>query len=169
MTVQSLSFKTLTKETEMSENLIFIPAFHTVDLLHDLIVKKNFSAAGTRDASPIFVAFRQTEIFIQNAENVTVPDVAAVLALSIVRAEGYIDGNNQAAYAAMNLTLSMNGMQLNADKETVVQAIVKASKTGGDRTELAEFLEQHCIEDPVYQALFEHQERLLSAADMLFE
>lgn len=133
-----------------------VPSVAQIIDLHDCIVQRTGGAHGIRSMFAIESAWARTEAHQYYQAGITPIQVAATLCVSVAKAHGFVDGNKRAAYAALNLTLQFNGMQITAQNDDTVRKLISSAAGKGGPQELEAWLKENSQEDPVYQALFDY-------------
>lgn len=116
----------------MSEPL-FPPAEAIIDI-HTELLSEHGGAPGLRDRGALEASVARGRQIIAYAEGpVTVFDLAAALCVSILRNHPFVDGNKRAGFAALGMTLLMNGLHLDVSEREAADMIM--SVAAGERSE----------------------------------
>ena len=114
--------------------------------LHKLLLQQTGGAEGIRDLGALESAVAQPSMTFAETElypNLT--DEAASLAFSLIKNHPFIDGNKRTGHAAMEVTLLLNGYEIEADIDTQEQVILNVALSELSRDELIRWLEQHLV------------------------
>ncbi|MCE6958048.1 type II toxin-antitoxin system death-on-curing family toxin [Cereibacter sphaeroides] len=137
----------------------------SIQRLHDRIIERVGGASGLRDLNLLLGAWARVETSLFYDRDLDTIDVAARLAVSIVKAHAFVDGNKRAAHGALAMTFAMNGFHLSAAPEDTCRAIVAAAAAPDGVADFTAWLRGHARPDPVYQALFDHDRGLQQDGD----
>lgn len=124
--------------------------------LHDRTLSVTGGAAGLRSREGLEAGFARVEMKQQYFPDSDVCSVAALLCASLIKAHCFTDGNKRAAYGAMRMTLTMNGMDLFVPVDEAVSIIVDVASGALTEEDLTHWLHEHAVTDPVYGGLFEY-------------
>jgi len=138
---------------------ILLPDINHIIQLHDRIILATGGVEGLRSPDALASAWSRAEAIRFYDKGASTYEVAAGLCVSIAKAHAFVDGNKRAAYGALNLTLQMNSLKIEAQSDEVVDVIVSNASGNGRMEKLAAWLSVHCVADPVYQALFDFDAR----------
>ena len=70
---------------------------------------------------------------------------AARLCLGIAKNHAFIDGNKRTAAHAMLIFLSLNGIELEYEQESLARIVLKVVENEADETDLLNWIEKHKI------------------------
>jgi len=68
------------------------------------------------------------------------------LGFSLINNHPYVDGNNRIGHAAMEVTLLMNGFEIQADVDTQEAVILAVAASEMDRQCFLEWLHNHVVQ-----------------------
>jgi len=113
-----------------------------IQAVHDEQLSEHGGATGLRDAGLLESALaRPLNLAAYGQPDIT--DLAAAYAFGLARNHPFVDGNKRTAFVAMELFLSLNGVELTAaDTDCVLTMLALAA---GELTEeqLAEWIRRH--------------------------
>lgn len=117
-----------------------LPDAETLLAFHAALIERYGGAPGVRDAGALDAALARPLNLLAYAEPGApppgVPRLAAALALSICRIRHpFVDGNKRVALAALDVTLGLNGFDLDATEAEAADAVWRAAE--GEMTEEA--------------------------------
>lgn len=114
----------------MKDSIVFPPLQAILDI-HAELLATHGGAPGLCDQGALEAALaRPRQILAYATEDVTVFDLVAALCVSLCRHQHpFIDGNKRIAFAALGMTLGLNGLYLDV-KEREAAEIVRAIAAG---------------------------------------
>ena len=113
--------------------------------LHGVMIKRYGGSEGVRDLGLIEAAVARPQAGFGDYE--AYPDLfmkAAVLLHSLINNHGFIDGNKRTGVTACGAFLSLNGYQLMAEQNELVDFGVRVSLKKLSEHDIAEWLKNHC-------------------------
>ncbi|HEX7390813.1 MAG TPA: type II toxin-antitoxin system death-on-curing family toxin [Acidiphilium sp.] len=119
----------------MREHVLLPPLKAILDLHAELLAEWG-GAAGIRDMDALEAALaRPQHILAYSADPITVFDLAAALCASICRHHHpFVDGNKRTAFAALGVTLGLNGLYLDvAEREAAEKMTALAAGGMGEQ------------------------------------
>gem|GEM_PF-60879 len=106
--------------------------------LHRMIVHQSGGAGGVRDIAALESSVAKPhQTFADQALYESLITKAAATAFFLIRNHPFVDGNKRVGHAALEVTLTMNGLELRgpvADQETIILALAAGSLTREDFT-----------------------------------
>jgi death-on-curing protein len=136
-------------------NRIQLPDINQISALHDRVMISTGGPLGVRSFDALAGAWARAQGREHFEEGVSPTQLAATLSVSIAKAHGFVDGNKRAAYGALSMSLSLNGIGIDAPTDEIVGKIVEAAAGDGSTGDLEDWLLTVTYQDPVYQALFD--------------
>ena len=114
-----------------------LPPAETLVAIHARLLELYGGAAGIRDEGAIGAALaRPGNLLAYEDEAASVPRLAVALAFSIARIRHpFVDGNKRVAFAALVVTLELNGLALDVSETAAAQVVLDVA--GGALTEEA--------------------------------
>ena len=112
--------------------------------LHQRIVKKSGGSTGLRDLGGLESAIAQPRMTFGGQDLYpTLIEKAAALCFSLVQNHPFIDGNKRVGHAAMEVTLILNGYEIDASEDDQERVILGLASGDISRDEFAEWLADH--------------------------
>ena len=112
--------------------------------LHALVVEQSGGAEGIRDWSALESCVEQPhQAFGDEDLYPSLPDKAAALGFFLVCNHPFVDGNKRVGHAALEVTLMLNGFELNASVDEQEQIILAMASGKLTREEFATWVTQH--------------------------
>lgn len=112
--------------------------------LHRRIVRISGGSFGLRDRGALESAVAQPQQTFDGEDLYpTLPSKAATLGFSLIQNHPFVDGNKRIGHAALEVTLLLNGFELDAhvdEQERVILGVASGSMT---RDEFAAWVAQH--------------------------
>lgn len=119
----------------MSE--IFFPDFDEILLIHAEIIKATGGSEGLRDAGGLESALNAaTNRFNYETDNLA--KLAATFAYHLSQAHAFVDGNKRIAAVVSELFLKLNGANLNAANEQIVELFLDIAASRLSREDVEE-------------------------------
>ena len=106
-----------------------LPSADDLILMHDLQLVRFGGASGLRDRAGLESAVGRTQNLFAYDATADAILAAATLCHSVVKNHGFVDGNKRAAFAALSVTLALNGFRLEASIQEAADVIL-AMATG---------------------------------------
>lgn len=114
-----------------------------IDIIHGEQLAEHRGRPGVRDESGLESAALRPRQHWAYAGTVELPELAAILCEAIVRGHPYIDGNKRTGFLAAFAFLSINGIDLNADEDEVVDVMDGLAAGTTAVAELAAWISRH--------------------------
>ena len=93
--------------------------------LHGELLAEHGGAPGLRDRGGLEASLaRPFQLIAYGDDKLTIFDLAAALCVSICRSHPCVDGNKRAAFAALGVTLGLNGFELDATEREAADRIL---------------------------------------------
>jgi death on curing protein len=108
---------------------VFPPIEAIIDI-HAELLAEHGGAAGLRDRGGLESSLARGRQILAYADGSTVCDLAAAICVSLCRNHPFVDGNKRTAFAALGMTLGLNGLALDVSEReaTRVMLAVAAGK-----------------------------------------
>jgi len=105
---------------------LLLPPLQAILDLHAELLAAHRGAPGLRDqGAPEAALARPRQILAYSTEGATVFALAAALCISLCRHHHpFIDGNKRIAFAALGMTLGLNGLYLDATEREAAEKII---------------------------------------------
>lgn len=119
-------------------------ALGEVLFLHQEIIATSGGATSLRDLGPLEAAMAQPRMTFDDAN--LYPDLvdkAATLAYGLINNHPFVDGNNRAGHAALEIFLLLNGHELTAIVESAEAAILGVASGTWERGRFATWVRTH--------------------------
>ncbi|HYE50791.1 MAG TPA: type II toxin-antitoxin system death-on-curing family toxin [Azospirillaceae bacterium] len=103
----------------------FPPIEAIIDLHHELLIEHG-GAPGLRDRGALEASLARGRQMLAYAggEELSVARLAAAVCVSVCRNHPFVDGNKRAAFAALGMTLGLNGFYLDATERDATATIL---------------------------------------------
>ncbi len=112
--------------------------------LHKLLLQQSGGAEGIRDLGALESAVIQPAMTFGDTELYpTLVEKAAALAFSLIQNHPFVDGNKRIGHAAMEVTLLLNGFEIQAGVDEQEQLILGVASSEISRGELTRWLGEH--------------------------
>ena len=111
--------------------------------LHLMIMEQAGGRAGLRDLPGLESAVAQPRMTFGDRDLYpSLEEKASALAFSLIRNHPFVDGNKRVGHAALELMLSLNGVQLNAPIDEAERIILGVAAGVLGREELLKFVQE---------------------------
>jgi len=111
--------------------------------LHRAIIESTSGATGLRDLAALESAVAQPRATFDEVDlHPTVTGKAAALAYSLALNHPFVDGNKRVAHAAMEVFLTLNGLELHADVDEQERLFLDLASGRSSRPELEAWLDR---------------------------
>ena len=112
--------------------------------LHELLLQQSGGAEGIRDLGALESAVIQPTMTFGDTELYSsLHEKAAALAFSLIQNHPFVDGNKRIGHAAMEVTLLLNGFEIQAGVDEQEQLILGVASSEISCGKLTRWLEQH--------------------------
>ncbi len=115
--------------------------------LHQMLLEQSGGTAGIRDEAALDSAIGQPEMSFGGQDlypNLT--DKAAALAYSLIQNHPFVDGNKRVGHAAMEVMLTLNGYEIEADVDEQEALILSVASSELSRETFMQWLAEHIRE-----------------------
>jgi death on curing protein len=114
-------------------------------LLHDESLAEHGGLVGIRDEGLLDSALARPKN-LYAYENITdIPKLAASYAYGIARNHPFVDGNKRAAFLAIGLFLSLNGLSLEVEPVEAVNTMLQLAAGNLDENELTVWITKYAV------------------------
>lgn len=112
--------------------------------LHRQIVRTSGGSSGLRDRGALESSVAQPrQTFDGKDLYPTLASKAATLGFSLIQNHPFVDGNKRIGHAALEVTLLLNGFELDANVDEQERAILGVASGAMNRDEFLAWVEQH--------------------------
>ncbi|WP_210270059.1 type II toxin-antitoxin system death-on-curing family toxin [Aureimonas mangrovi] len=125
----------------MSER-IFLSAGDIVRI-HDDMVERYGGLRGIRDENALGSAVQRPDDKSYYEPDASLPELAASLAYGLAKNHAFNDANKRASLAAMSVFLNLNGFELDAEADVVIETWVALAAGRLSEAELAAWIAAH--------------------------
>jgi death on curing protein len=130
-----------------------LPDAETLLTFHAALIERYGGALGVRDAGALDAALARPLHLLAYAEPgaaaPSVPQLAAALAFSICRIRHpFVDGNKRVALAALDVTLGLNALDLDATEAEAADAVWRVAEGVTTEEEFAAWVARHASRSP---------------------
>ena len=119
------------------------PTWLTLDIIETIhldLIKVHGGHHGYRDKSLVEAALARPLHCFNYETSSDIFSLAAAYGFALTKNHGFIDGNKRVAFMAMYIFLGLNGYELDAPEQEVVDIILKLSNSSLEENELAQWL-----------------------------
>lgn len=114
--------------------------------LHQGIIEQSGGATGIRDRGILESALAQPYMSYDGQDLYpTLIEKVAALGFSLINNHPFVDGNKRIGHAAIEVTLLMNGYEIQADVDTQETVILSMAASEMSRESFLEWLQRHVI------------------------
>ena len=118
--------------------------FQQVSQLHQKIIAQSGGMQGLRNQNALKSAIAQPLMSFAGEElSPTLEDKAAALGYSLICNHPFVDGNKRIGHAAMEVTLLLNGFEINASVDEQENIILAAAASEMNREVFTQWLKAH--------------------------
>ena len=115
--------------------------------LHKRVIEQSGGATGIRNQDGLESALAQPYMSFANQELYpTIIEKVAALGFSLISNHPFVDGNKRIGHAAVEVTLLMNGYEIQADVDAQEAVILAVAASKMDRQALVEWLQAHVVQ-----------------------
>ena len=136
----------------MSSALVAIPSVEEILMLHSMQLARFGGMDGTRDRTMIESALGRAQSLVDYADADAI-GVAAGLCHSIVKNHAFLDGNKRTAFAALNITLALNGCRLTAEPIEAANMVIDLASSRINAEECEAWVRIHAEVDQTHALL----------------
>jgi death-on-curing protein len=129
---------------------IKLPPLEAIIDLHAELLDAHGGAPGLRDQGALEAALaRPHQLLAYSESDVTVFDLAAALCVSICRNHHpFVDGNKRAGFAALGVTLGLNGLYLDVTEHEAADKVLAVAAGEIDEQTFKEWVMENSFELP---------------------
>ncbi|WP_340121794.1 type II toxin-antitoxin system death-on-curing family toxin [Methylobacter svalbardensis] len=114
--------------------------------LHKRVIEQSGGAMGVRNQEGLESALAQPRMSYANQELYpTLIEKVAALGFSLINNHPFVDGNKRIGHAALEVTLLMNGYEIQADVDSQEAVILAVAASKMDRQDFLEWLQDHVV------------------------
>jgi len=114
--------------------------------LHQGIIEQSGGATGIRDRGILESALAQPYMSYDGQDLYpTLIEKVAALGFSLINNHPFVDGNKRIGHAAIEVTLLMNGYEIQADVDTQETVILSMAASEMSREAFLEWLQKHIV------------------------
>ena len=127
--------------------MIQLVTLEQVLILHQRVIEESGGSVGIRDKGILESALAQPLISYDGQELYpTLIKKVAALGFSLINNHSFVDGNKRIGHAAMEVTLLMNGFEIQADVDMQEAVILAVAASEMSRESFLEWLEHHVVQ-----------------------
>ncbi|HVW01793.1 MAG TPA: type II toxin-antitoxin system death-on-curing family toxin [Planctomycetaceae bacterium] len=128
------------------------PFFLDVDLvlrIHKSVIEQYGGGAGLRDQRLLESAVAMPQASFEGTLlHADLFEMAAAYLFHLVGNHPFVDGNKRVGAASAIIFLAMNGIEIEADEDGLVELTLKAARGEGEKGEIAEFFRNRALRSP---------------------
>ena len=114
--------------------------------LHKRVIEQSGGAIGVRNQEGLESALAQPRMSYADQELYpTLIEKVAALGLSLINNHPFVDGNKRIGHAALEVTLLMNGYEIQADVDSQEAVILAVAASKMNRQDFLEWLQEHVV------------------------
>ena len=114
--------------------------------LHQRIIEQSGGGIGIRDKGILESALAQPEMSYGGQDLYpTLIEKVSALGFSLINNHPFVDGNKRIGHAAIEVTLLMNGYEIQADVDTQETVILAVAASEMNRESFLEWLKMHVV------------------------
>ncbi len=114
--------------------------------LHKRIIEQSGGAMGIRNQEGLESAVAQPRMSYADQELYpTLREKVAALGFSLINNHPFVDGNKRIGHAALEVTLLMNGYEIQADVDSQEAVILAMAASKINRQDFLEWLQDHVV------------------------
>ena len=117
-------------------------AIQVILAIHEAQLAEHGGADGIRDRALLESALARPKNLYAYSENLSLNQLAAALAVGIVKSHAFLDGNKRTAWVACALFLELNGIRVVSESTDVVGAMLAAAEGRLTEEEFALWLDK---------------------------
>lgn len=115
--------------------------------LHKRVIEQSGGAMGIRNQEGLESALAQPRMSYADQELYpTLIEKVAALGFSLINNHPFVDGNKRIGHAALEVTLLMNGYEIQADVESQETVILAVAASNMNRQAFLEWLQDHVVQ-----------------------
>jgi len=114
--------------------------------LHKRVIEQSGGAMGVRNQEGLESALAQPRMSYADQELYpTLIEKVAALGFSLINNHPFVDGNKRIGHAALEVTLLMNGYEIQADVDSQEAVILAVAASKMNRQDFLEWLQEHVV------------------------
>ena len=114
--------------------------------LHKRVIEQSGGAMGVRNQEGLESALAQPRMSYADQELYpTLIEKVAPLGFSLINNHPFVDGNKRIGHAALEVTLLMNGYEIQADVDSQEAVILAVAASKMNRQDFLEWLQEHVV------------------------
>ncbi len=115
-------------------------------ILHKRVIEQSGGSIGVRDTGILKSALAQPYMSYGGQELYpTLIEKVAALGFSLINNHPFVDGNKRIGHAAIEVTLLMNGYEIQADVDTQETIILAVAASDMNRESFLQWLQKHVV------------------------
>ena len=115
--------------------------------LHKRVIEQSGGAMGVRNQEGLESALAQPRMNYADQELYpTLIEKVAALGFSLINNHPFVDGNKRIGHAALEVTLLMNGYEIQADVDSQESVILAVAASKMNRQDFLEWLQEHVVQ-----------------------
>ncbi len=115
--------------------------------LHKRVIEQSGGAMGVRNQEGLESALAQPRMSYADQELYpTLIEKVAALGFSLINNHPFVDGNKRIGHAALEVTLLMNGYEIQADVDSQESVILAVAASKMNRQDFLEWLQEHVVQ-----------------------
>lgn len=115
-------------------------------ILQKRVIEQSGGATGLRDKGSLESALAQPSMSYAGQDLYpTLIEKVAALGFSLINNHAFVDGNKRIGHAAIEVTLLMNGYEIQADVDTQETIILAVAASKMNRESFLEWLQKHVV------------------------
>ena len=116
-------------------------------ILHERVIEQSGGSTGIRDPGILESALAQPAMSYGGQDLYpTIIEKVAALGFSLINNHPFVDGNKRIGHAAMEVTLLMNGCEIQADVDSQESVILAVAASEMDRASFLQWLQHHVVQ-----------------------
>ena len=129
----------------MSEPLF--PPIEAIIDIHTELLAEHGGASGLRDRGGLEASLARGRQMLAYSEESTICDLAAAICVSLCRNHPFVDGNKRAAFAALGITLGLNGLALDVSEREAIRVMLAVAAGKMDEATFRAWVTKNSIPD----------------------
>ena len=125
---------------------IFPPIEAIIDI-HAELLGEHGGAPGLRDRGGLEASLARGRQLLAYGEKSTICDLAAAICVSLCRSHPFVDGNKRAAFAALGITLGLNGLVLDVAEREAIRVMLAVAAGNVDEATFCDWVAKNTVSD----------------------
>ncbi|WP_366553830.1 type II toxin-antitoxin system death-on-curing family toxin [Aquibaculum sediminis] len=127
---------------------IALPSAEVLIQLHKELLDEHGGAGGIRDREALDAALARPQQLLAyaNQDHVSVFELAAALAVSLIRRHPFVDGNKRISFMALGVTLGLNNQHLDAPEREATDVMIALAAGTLDEQQFSAWVERNSFE-----------------------